>query len=98
MPEILALGEDNPQPGLRDNISLRNIIFVNPSENPERGNLFSILREELEEQGIVKFRLLPTTQFFLNRSELESINRHRFRDILENQFSENHGIYYTPPQ
>jgi hypothetical protein len=84
--------------GLRDNISLRNIIFVNPSENPERANLFSIFREELESQGIVKVRKLPTAQFFLNRSELESINRHQFRDILDNQFSENHGIYYTPPQ
>jgi hypothetical protein len=80
--------------GLRENVSLRDIVFVNRSEHPERENLFSILREELEGQGIVRFKQMPVVQYFLDKKELELINRHTFRDILDNQFS-NQGVYYT---
>jgi hypothetical protein len=50
--------------GLRDNISLRKIIFVNPDEQGLRRRAGLLLRPELERTGIVEFCPYTTDSFF----------------------------------
>lgn len=78
--------------GLQDNISLRKFFFVNPglrlSEAAKslRGNLFGILRRELEKKGIVTLEPSCTHEFLFSRSHLKLINREYPPDYLEISF------------
>ncbi|MDQ1591620.1 MAG: hypothetical protein QOG71_2247 [Pyrinomonadaceae bacterium] len=66
--------------GLRDNISLRKLIFVNPSLRQEaeilRNNLFNILRPELESRGIIVTRAEKTHEFLFDRENGLLTNRY----------------------
>lgn len=74
--------------GLQNNISLRKFLFINPglSKDDEkeylRGNLFRILRTELEERGTVELQALSTRNFLLNQKSRSDINRPLLEDIL----------------
>jgi hypothetical protein len=67
--------------GLRDNISLRKLIFVNPGFRQEsekillRNNLFNILRPELEERGTIKTSEYSTHEYLFKSEEGKVINR-----------------------
>jgi hypothetical protein len=70
--------------GLQGNISLRKIMFVNPgfdeNKKPEeskrlKDNLFSILRPELEERGIITLIPEETMQFLLTNGRRKEIQR-----------------------
>jgi hypothetical protein len=50
--------------GLRDNISLRKIIFANPDEQGMRRRAGFLLRSELERTGIVEFCPCTSDSFF----------------------------------
>lgn len=66
--------------GLRDNVSLRKLLFVNPCEKEiERDNLFSAIRPSLEKEGTVEVIRLKTHEFLVNRVNLTNINRGNFR-------------------
>jgi hypothetical protein len=62
--------------GLRENISLRHLLFVNPALSETEGdqllrkNLFSILRPELEVRGIAQLEGLNTESLLLGNSEI----------------------------
>lgn len=60
--------------GLRDNISLKRIYFVNPHTG-SINNLFQILRKDLYEQDIVRFANSNSRDFLFNRVALKEINR-----------------------
>jgi hypothetical protein len=51
--------------GLQENISLRNIYCFNPAESV-KGNLFEVLRPELETQQVVKFDACEMKDLILN--------------------------------
>jgi hypothetical protein len=57
--------------GLRDNVSLRKFLFINPSpdEKQMRRNLFNIMRKELETQGIVGYRPTDMRHLVLSRDQ-----------------------------
>jgi hypothetical protein len=57
--------------GLRDNVSLRKFLFINPSKDQEqmRGNLFNIMRPELEALDIVGYYPAETMGLVVDREE-----------------------------
>lgn len=67
--------------GLQRNISLRKLFFVNPGlrieseRNNLRANLFSILREELEDRDIIQLIEASTAEFLLRGSNLRTLRR-----------------------
>jgi hypothetical protein len=66
--------------GLRDNISLLKMIFVNPAFNGQAGtglrnNIFHVLRPELEERGIVIPVGRHVHDFFFLKENAIAINR-----------------------
>jgi hypothetical protein len=67
--------------GLRDNISLLRMIFVNPAFNDPaegtrlRNNIFHVLRPELEERGTVIPIGSPVHDFFFQKKNAAAVNR-----------------------
>ncbi len=75
--------------GLQNNISLRKFLFVNPGlrndKEKERlcSNLYSILRHELEDRGIIELLGLRTSEFFLSRNYGSAISRKYVSELLD---------------
>jgi hypothetical protein len=67
--------------GLRNNISLRQILFVNKDPEPLEKNVLSILRPELKQQGIVGIKPKETRYFFSDKMLMAAIDRHYSRGI-----------------
>ena len=61
--------------GLRENISLRKIIFVNPSTDELNQRALTLLRPELEDQNVLQFIEATTAEFFFNQSYCQLIHR-----------------------
>lgn len=67
--------------GLQNNISLRKFIFVNPGLSDDRQkqklreNIFSVLRPDLEEKGVVELVAKKTSEYFLDSNLREVIRR-----------------------
>jgi SIR2-like domain len=85
--------------GLQNNISLRKFLFINPGLRSEqegnklKGNLFSILRKELEERGIVQLKEFYTHELLLSNKNLALINRQYSEEYLEIHFSSSARIH-----
>ncbi|HKV38432.1 MAG TPA: hypothetical protein VJX67_04400 [Blastocatellia bacterium] len=60
--------------GLRDNISLQSVIFVNPKADHLRTNIFSILREELD-GGLVQLKQFAAERLILVPGGLSAVGR-----------------------
>ncbi|MDO8142585.1 MAG: SIR2 family protein [Candidatus Brocadiales bacterium] len=61
--------------GLRENISLRKIIFVNPSIDELSERALTLLRSELEDQDILQFIKATTAEFFFDKKYHQLIHR-----------------------
>lgn len=61
--------------GLRENVSLRKIVFVNPDEEGIRKRALAILRGELEARGTVEFVESDALTAFLSTPPLVDIGR-----------------------
>ncbi|MFQ5473304.1 MAG: hypothetical protein ACE5FA_10530 [Dehalococcoidia bacterium] len=62
--------------GLKDNISLRDLLFVNPNIDLLRERLETLVRPELEEHGVLRVFKGKTLDFFCrDKSDLRSIGR-----------------------
>lgn len=62
--------------GLKDNVSLRKLFFVNPCEQQiEQDNLFKVVRESLRKEGIVKLVPSKTHEFLVDKANLAMIGR-----------------------
>lgn len=61
--------------GLRENISLRKIIFINPCIDEVRNHASKLFRSELEDQEILQFVEATTAEFFFNPNYHALINR-----------------------
>jgi hypothetical protein len=62
--------------GLRDNIALRKIVFVNPVATTElKPRLEAVLRAELFERGLIVLRDKTARAFFTSRSDVALIGR-----------------------
>lgn len=68
--------------GLKDNVSLRKLFFVNPSEQGvERENLFKAVRLSLEKEGIVQVVKADTHSFLIDKYWLTMLGRGDLRRI-----------------
>lgn len=61
--------------GLQDNISLRRIVFVNDKAEELKERLFSFMRKELEDDGIIKVVPQKIWDFFYDADQRKDINR-----------------------
>ena len=61
--------------GLRENISLHKIIFVNPSIDELRQRALQLFRPELEDQDILQFIKATTAEFFFDKKYHQLIHR-----------------------
>jgi len=73
--------------GLRDNISLRKLFFINPAEdpNPLRENLFNIMRSELEDQGIIEYHQRNTKNLLMDKDTSFGL---RYPKLFNREFSD----------
>ncbi|MDX6403153.1 MAG: hypothetical protein QOH70_608 [Blastocatellia bacterium] len=75
--------------GLQNNISLRKFLFVNPGlqlggeEAKLRSNLYTILREELEDRGIVELLPIRADELFFSGKYAGTICRYRDPNFLD---------------
>ncbi len=75
--------------GLQNNISLRRFLFVNPGLYLEkeraklRSNLYTILREELEDRGVIELLPIQADELFFSGKYANAICRYRDSDFLD---------------
>ncbi len=73
--------------GLRGNISLRKLFFINPAEDQKslRKNLFNIMRPELEDQGIIEYHQQYIKNLLMIR---DKSYRLRYPKLFNREFSD----------
>lgn len=61
--------------GLRDNISLRRLLYVDPNAAANRDRLFAVIRKELETQGVVVLRDQDLRRFLWDSDGAKELGR-----------------------